>query len=271
MEAKIKPIDGRNWESIQRELTRPFVDEEVYWRADRGSFILCYVDARAVQQRLDDVVGLENWKCRYREQPSGRLICGISIRINKEWVEKEDGAGNPSMRGQNSESHEAKGGISGAFKRAAVPWGIARHLYYIGDTEPTLSNRYPADVPKCRIIKIKGQYGVAPSLRDIQFHLYSYDELVRHIEDPRERRIERLRCVGRRENLPNDERKAIFEAASAKWVKGSPVEPGVAHPNKASDALLGVASQRLAEWSEKGVIKEMMKAYAEWRIQGGGS
>tara|TARA_R110000824_G_scaffold336478_5_gene522988 strand:+ start:662 stop:1477 length:816 start_codon:yes stop_codon:yes gene_type:complete len=271
MEVKIKPIDGRNWESIQRELTRPFTDEEVYWRLDRGNSILCYVDARSIMERLDKTVGSENWQCTYLEMPSGRVICKLGIRINKEWIWKEDGAGNPSMHGQNAESHAAKGGLSNALKRAAVVWGLARHLYDLGDTKVQMSTKYPADAPKCRIVKIKGQYGVAPSLRDIQFHLYSYDELVRHIKDPRERRIERLRCVGRRENLPNDERKAIFEAASAKWMKGTPVEPGVDHPNKASDALLGVASQRLAEWSEKGVINGMMKAYAEWRVQGGGS
>lgn len=269
MEAKTKPIDGRNWESIKDKLTRPFMDEEVSWREDRGDSILCYVDARAVQQRLDDVVGLENWQCRYREQPSGRLICGISIRINKEWVEKEDGAGNPSMRGQNAESHAAKGGISGAFKRAAVPWGIARHLYYLGDTKPTLSNGYPADVPKCRIIKIKGQYGVAPSLRDLQFELYSYDELVRHIEDPKARRLQRLHCIIRREGMEVPEFKAAFSAASAKWMKGQPIEQStINNPSEASDDMLKVSSQRLVDWSERGVINDMVTLYVNWLLGG---
>jgi len=269
MEAKTKPIDGRNWESIKDKLTRPFMDEEVYWRLDRGNSILCYVDARSIMERLDKTVGSENWQCTYLEMPSGRVICKLGIRINKEWIWKEDGAGNPSMHGQNAESHAAKGGLSNALKRAAVVWGLARHLYDLGDTKVQMSNTLPADAPKCRIVKNKGQYGVAPSLRDIQFHLYSYDELVRHIEDPRARRLQRLHCIIRREGMEVPEFKAAFSAASAKWMKGQPIEQSaIDHPTKASDDMLKVSSQRLADWSERGVINDMVGIYVEWLLGG---
>lgn len=269
MEAKTKPIDGRNWESIKDKLTRPFMDEEVSWRVDRGSSILCYVDARSIMERLDKTVGSENWQCTYLEMPSGRVICKLGIRINKEWIWKEDGAGNPSMHGQNAESHAAKGGLSNALKRAAVVWGLARHLYDLGDTKVQMSNTLPADVPKCRIVTNKGQYGIAPSLRDLQFELYSYDELVRHIEDPKARRLQRLHCIIRREGMEVPEFKAAFSAASAKWMKGQPIEQSaIDHPTKASDDMLKVSSQRLADWSERGVINKMVDIYVEWLLGG---
>lgn len=91
---------------------------------------LDYVTARYVQQRLDDVVGPENWRNRFTQCPGGAVECGISIFIwtadGEEkvgvWVEKSD-VGVPST------IEPQKGAYSDAFKRAAVHWGIARDLY----------------------------------------------------------------------------------------------------------------------------------------------
>ena len=54
-------------------------------------------------------------------------MCGISIRVNGEWICKYDGADNTDVEG-------TKGGFSAAMKRAAVPWGVGRYLYGIGET-----------------------------------------------------------------------------------------------------------------------------------------
>lgn len=82
---------------------------------------LAYIDARDVMQRLDEAVGCENWKDEYLFIGS-RNMCKLSIRIGDEWVYKTDGAGDTSIESE-------KGGISDAFKRAAVKWGIGRELY----------------------------------------------------------------------------------------------------------------------------------------------
>ena len=84
---------------------------------------LAYISARAIQNRLDSVLGMENWKVSYREIQGG-FLCTLSIRINNEWIEKEDGAG--ITGGYES----IKGGISNAFKRVASSgFGIGRYLY----------------------------------------------------------------------------------------------------------------------------------------------
>ena len=110
------------------QLATPFQPEDLEWRAGATNsdktkaLALAYITSRAVMDRLDEVVGPENWCDEYQPGPVGGLICGISLRINGEWITKWDGA-------ENTQFEEVKGGLSNAFKRAAVKWGIGRYLY----------------------------------------------------------------------------------------------------------------------------------------------
>ena len=87
-----------------------------------------YVTNRAIQDRLDDVVGPENWHNDYKPwHNTGKKesqICGISIYFDErgEWITKWDGA-------EDSDIEPVKGGLSDSMKRAAVQWGIGRVLY----------------------------------------------------------------------------------------------------------------------------------------------
>lgn len=114
-----------------KNLFAEFPKEDVHWRAQSltkdgtKAMALAYIDARDVMDRLDQICGAENWQDAYVETQSGRVICTISIRVGGEWIAKTDGAGSSAMEGE-------KGGISDAFKRAAVKWGIGRYLYDVG-------------------------------------------------------------------------------------------------------------------------------------------
>ena len=79
---------------------------------------LAYVDARDVMDRLDQVCG-GAWQDHYQEV-CGRVVCCISIHNQT----RSDGAGDTQVEAE-------KGGLSDAFKRAAVKWGIARYLYQL--------------------------------------------------------------------------------------------------------------------------------------------
>jgi len=111
-----------------QQFTAPFEPGDIEFRAGSTNgdktkaLALAYITSRAVMDRLDQVVGPENWRDQYRAGPSGGVLCGISIRINDEWVCKYDGA-------ENTAFEAVKGGLSDAFKRAAVKWGIGRYLY----------------------------------------------------------------------------------------------------------------------------------------------
>lgn len=101
---------------------------------------VAYIDARDVEDRLDKVVGPNNWKDDYKIV-GNKFMAGIAININGDWVFKWD-------TGIESKVEKEKGEVSDAFKRAAVKWGIGRFLYnlnvqYVDANEVKTNNNYP--------------------------------------------------------------------------------------------------------------------------------
>lgn len=112
-------------------LAEPFPADEVKWKpqAVKGNraMAVAYIDARCVQDRLDDVVGPSNWQDSYTVLPDGvTILCKLSIRVGVEWMTKED-VGAPSEQPDGGD--RIKAAFSDALKRAAVKWGIGRYLY----------------------------------------------------------------------------------------------------------------------------------------------
>lgn len=109
-------------------LKEPFPVSAIHWRvgsvnaARTKGIALAYIDARDAMERLDTVVGPENWQRRYPWASDKKLCCEVGIRINDEWIWKGDGAGDTNYEAE-------KGAFSDSFKRACVNWGIARYLY----------------------------------------------------------------------------------------------------------------------------------------------
>jgi hypothetical protein len=105
-----------------------FSPEDIEWKpmrvaADGGrALAAAYVTNRAIMDRLDEVCGRGNWRNEFKPGPDGGVICGLSIRIDSEWVTKWDGA-------ENTDIEPVKGGLSSSMRRAAVQWGIGRYLY----------------------------------------------------------------------------------------------------------------------------------------------
>ena len=117
----------------KQELAKPFAPEDLEWRlqqtiADKQcGLAVPYVTNRAIQDRLDDVVGPENWHNEFKPwHGNGKKesqICGISIFFEgRGFVTKWDGA-------EDTDIEAIKGGLSDSMKRAAVQWGIGRVLY----------------------------------------------------------------------------------------------------------------------------------------------
>lgn len=118
-----------------KKLEYPFTFDEIEWRVLRVSKkkpvaqVAAYVDSRAIQNRLDSVIGRENWQNRFTTVSGSNNdgtthICEISIYYKErgEWITKSDGAGCTDVE-------PIKGGLSNAFKRAASMWGMGRYLY----------------------------------------------------------------------------------------------------------------------------------------------
>ncbi len=112
-------------EDLKREM--PFK-----WRVQSankwGASCVAYIDARDVQDLLDEVCGVEKWQCKFEEH-KGNLFCSIGINVQGganvgigTWIWKSD-------CGVESQVEKQKGEASDAFKRAAVMWGVGRFLY----------------------------------------------------------------------------------------------------------------------------------------------
>tara|TARA_Y100001937_G_scaffold11738_3_gene14609 strand:- start:10872 stop:11672 length:801 start_codon:yes stop_codon:yes gene_type:complete len=259
------------------KLTKPFDDKDVFWRIDRAysswARVLCYLDARAVMDRLDEAVGPENWQDKYFETASGKNMCELSIKIDGEWVTKSDGAGNTNIEGD-------KGGISDAFKRAAVKWGIGRHLYSLGETKVNLSPEKPYVEKHYLVVCAKrGQtttYGVAPSLRKLQPHLYG-DAPPAEKPKPEQRKTVELPSqhdllLDVKEILIiNKIEKALARAAMAaamakrsngKWVSGP--KPEDINPREMSIEELASMVQAMRGLDEAGMLKSLAVDYLVW-------
>lgn len=111
-------------------LKEPFYSYHVNWKVQSRNknktkgMMVTYVEGRPIMDRLDEVVGPENWKDEYLVSPNVGIICTLYIKIDGEWVGKSDGA-------PFTDVEATKGAITDAFKRAAVKWGIGRYFYDI--------------------------------------------------------------------------------------------------------------------------------------------
>ena len=119
-----------NLEALKKEL--PFK-----WRVQStnqyGCTCVAYIDARDVQDLLDDVCGQDGWQVKYEEH-KGNLFASIGI---KEYFDNQDKDSKTTLEdwvwksdcGTESQVEKQKGEASDAFKRAAVMWGVGRFLY----------------------------------------------------------------------------------------------------------------------------------------------
>lgn len=127
-----------------RRLAEQFPPGDIKWRVLRAdidrddrpyAIVFPYISKRALQQRLDDVVGPGNWKTTelkvdfvgkdFEGKELFSMQVGIGIKIDGEWVVKYDIS-------QCTDIEPIKGGFSTAAKRAGSQWGIGRYLEHIG-------------------------------------------------------------------------------------------------------------------------------------------
>lgn len=126
-------MQERTPREIQQALALPFAPEDLEWRLQqayedkmRGQAVP-YVTNRAIQNRLDEVCGPENWyndfKPWHNNGKKESQLCGIAIYFEgRGFITKWDGA-------EDSDIEAVKGGLSDSMKRAACQWGIGRVLY----------------------------------------------------------------------------------------------------------------------------------------------
>src|SRR5438477_695592 len=115
---------------ITQALAAPFDPSVVKFKPavvqGNRALALAYVDARVIQDRLDEVVGVDGWQDEYECLPDGSVVCKLHLRLGTEWITKTDVGGQSE---QPDEGDRRKAAFSDALKRAAVKFGIGRYLY----------------------------------------------------------------------------------------------------------------------------------------------
>jgi len=116
--------------AVAAALAAPFDSAEVKFKpqtvSGQRALAVPFVDARVIQDRLDDVLGVMGWQDSYECLPDGAVVCRLRIRLGAEWITKEDVGGQSE---QPDEGDRRKAAFSDALKRAAVKFGIGRYLY----------------------------------------------------------------------------------------------------------------------------------------------
>lgn len=137
---------SKTFGEIMAALSAPFPAADVDWRIQHTAqgntrgLAVPYVQSRAIQSRLDQVVGPYNWKSEFKPWHNvngcASQLCGLAIYCEErgEWIQKWDGA-------ENTDIEPVKGGISDSFKRSAVLWGIGRYLYGLAATWVEIEQR----------------------------------------------------------------------------------------------------------------------------------
>src|SRR3954447_2245595 len=128
-------------------LAAPFEAHEVKVRS-QGGRQLHYITARTAMNRLDDVLGPENWWDEYVPGQNS-VMCKLTLPMpDGATITKADAGG---YAGMSDSGDDDKSGFSDAFKRAAAKFGVARYLYrdgvpqFVREREPNVES-VPAPV-----------------------------------------------------------------------------------------------------------------------------
>lgn len=119
-----------NVKAITEALAAPFDLKEIKFKPQvvkgNRAMALAYIDARMIEDRLDDVLGVSGWQDEYETLADGSVVCRLRLKLDGEWVTKMD-VGSPSEQPDGGD--RMKAAFSDALKRAAVKFGIGRYLY----------------------------------------------------------------------------------------------------------------------------------------------
>lgn len=162
--------------------TDKFNNEDISWKTLQNSWndgnpyalMTPFVNASAIQQRLDDVLGWENWKTEYKVEENGNykyVICILSCRTKDgEWISKQNVCEiTDKKEDSNAPDNPIKSAYSGAFKRVALEFGIGRYLKNIKKYAPKCCESFPNGENAIRCYDKKAAkvfYAVIPTLED---------------------------------------------------------------------------------------------------------
>ena len=112
---------------IAAALAAPFEEKDLKHRPGRAGMTFTYADARAVAQRLDDVLGLTGWEFEVAVADAARGVVKGTLHIvvdGKTVIHEDFGYPNSTQ-----DDEPLKSAASDALRRCAAQIGVGRSLY----------------------------------------------------------------------------------------------------------------------------------------------
>src|SRR4051812_9834383 len=117
-------------EALAQALAAPFDPREVRFKpgvvSGNRALALAYVDARVIQDRLDEVLGVTGWQDEYECLPDGSVVCRLHLRLGSEWITKMDVGGQSE---QPDEGDRRQAAVHDPLNRAARKVDAGRDPY----------------------------------------------------------------------------------------------------------------------------------------------
>lgn len=148
-----------DWNEVKKRLQAPFPDEAIAWvpvqenKETSRALIAPYIERWRIEERLDEVVGVENWRAEYEHVQLGPGDFKVRCRLIVMGVTKEN----------VGEWSSLSGAYTKAFRRVAENFGIGRHVRAV---EPVWVKKGPGGKyrpPK----KLRGRIVANPTEEDL--------------------------------------------------------------------------------------------------------
>jgi hypothetical protein len=229
---------------------------------------LAYIDARDVQDRLNQVCGVF-WQCRHSDAGGGKLACDIGIKVGDEWLWRGDGAGETEVRAEGPTREQQidmaqKGAFSDAFKRAGVRWGIARYLYDIESEWVAIErkgNSYgiaPSELPKLR--RLLGGHPMRDPLAAVNSTTKAWGATIDNKD--RQRQVRHIHRGQGDVYLPGNSVGGHYNVKETEMAGGALYEPGAEAQADVDDAKL-IADARIAASQGRDALYAFCKALSK--------
>ena len=131
---------------ISAALAAPFEEKDLKHRPGRAGMTFTYADARAVAQRLDDVLGLTGWEFEVAVADAARGVVKGTLHIvvdGKTVIHEDFGYPNSTQ-----DDEPLKSAASDALRRCAAQIGVGRSLYSPERGQASARAVAPVSVPQ---------------------------------------------------------------------------------------------------------------------------
>ena len=109
-----EPLVARDPElrAITEALSAPFEAKDVKFKPqmvkNNRCLAMAYIDARLIQDRLDEVLGVENWEDGYKILPDGSVMCRLRIKLGERWINSRAYVAGFNFKGTDQQKKVAK-------------------------------------------------------------------------------------------------------------------------------------------------------------------